>query len=110
VILLSDLPPGGHRKIFDTVGGAHDRIGGLEMSRDGLRLAYDAAIYVVGTDGSGLRRLSADGVSCRCPRLASDGARIAYVANDRLCIADLDGGKPVLLTADNVRVDTFEWM
>ena len=112
VILLSDLPPGGYRKKLDTVGGAHDRIGGLEMSRDGLRLAYDgdAAIYLVGTDGSGLRRLSTDGVSCRCPRFARDGARIAYAANDRLCIADLDGGKPVLLTADDVRVDTFEWI
>jgi hypothetical protein len=111
VILLSDLPPGGHRKIFDTVGGEHGRIGGLEMARNGLRLAYDAdgSIYMVGSDGSGLRRISPDGVTCRCPRFAQDGTRIAYVGNDKLYLADVEGGTPLALTGNDFHLDTFVW-
>jgi hypothetical protein len=109
--LLSDLPPGGHRKSFDTIGDAHGTIGGLEMSPDGLHLTYDAdgAIYVVGSDGSGLRRLSDDQMICRHACFSEDGDRIAYVADGKLCTADLHSGANAVVTGDQLQIEDFHW-
>lgn len=111
LFLLSNLPPGAEVKFFDSVGGEHNRIGALEMSIDGLRLAYDAdgAIYIVESDGSKLRRISKEGVGCRCPRFAEDGARIAFVADGKLCVADCDGNDQETFANDELRVDEFIW-
>lgn len=111
LILLSDIPPGAIVKHFDSIGGEHNRIGALEMSRDGLRLAFDAdgAIYLIGTDGSGLRRVSKEGLDCRCPQLSKDGERIAFVADGQLCVTDCEGTGVETLANDELRVDEFYW-
>jgi len=79
------------------------RLGYLAWFPDGRRLVfamgrgYSGAIYVVRSDGSGLRRLILPGVQ---PELSPDGSRIAYTSKAYgknggpwrpLIIADIDG-------------------
>ena len=111
MFLLSDLSPGSLMKQFDSVGGEHSRIGALEMSSDGLLLAYDAddAIYVVGADGGAVRRISPEGVNCRGPQFSEDGNRIAYIGDDKLRIAGTDGSILAILTGEELRIDKFIW-
>jgi Tol biopolymer transport system component len=113
VLLLADLPPGGHRKVFDTFGREHERIGALAMSPDGLRLAYDGdgVIHLIAADGGNLRRVSPDGMDCRCPHFSEDGARLAYVGNHQLCVADVEAGMTVVTAAggDELRIGGFVW-
>jgi Tol biopolymer transport system component len=69
----------------------------LAWSPDGSRLAFDTddGIWVVGSDGSGLRMVIRDGLS---PTWSPDGSRLAYGTWDDLLggwdglrIADADG-------------------
>jgi Tol biopolymer transport system component len=65
--------------------------GALAWSPDGSRLAFcaDGGIWVIGADGSGLRKLIPKG---EIPNWSPDGSRIAYqVRAGPLRIADADG-------------------
>lgn len=111
VILLADLPPGSHRKEFDSVGRDHHHIGALDVSHDGLLIAYDGdgAIYLLRTDGSDLRRISPDGMNCRGPRLSEDGTRVAYIGDSRLCVSEIYSGATVTASAAEIQVEAVEW-
>jgi Tol biopolymer transport system component len=80
-----------------TRGGGH--VFGLDWSPDGQHLAFaigGRGVYVVGTDGSGLRLVAKDGVD---PYWSPDGSRISHTDFDPttwrysgLEIATLDTG------------------
>jgi len=93
---------------------AFDRIGSLAVSPDGGRMAFEVTdyllagntknrdIWLVGRDGSGLRRLTAadgyDGAPCWSP----DGGTIAFVSDRdgtaQVWTIAVDGGEAVKLT------------
>jgi WD40-like Beta Propeller Repeat len=86
------------RELIESDGKLSDEIGPsakLVWSPDGSRLAFEAAggIWVIGADGSGLRKLIPRGSH---PSWSPDGSRIAYEVDgpDRLGqlrVADADG-------------------
>ncbi|MGH9759925.1 MAG: TolB family protein [Blastocatellia bacterium] len=111
VIVPADLSPGTHVKKLESCSGEHQRISALEMSRDGLKLAYegDGIIYVVGTDGSIPRRITTEGLNCRCPRFSEDGSRLAFVLDQKLCMFSMDDNGSEIFTGDELRIDEFIW-
>jgi len=86
------------RVLLDSDGKLSDGIGShsLAWSPDGSRLAFDGpdGIWVIGADGSGLRKLIPSAAN---PRWSPDGSRIAYQPYDGsgglgpLRIADAEG-------------------
>ena len=82
---------------FDPVRGAvagpaaavletSNKIAALDVSRDGQWLVYQTSLpqedlFVVRTDGTGLRRLTDDKHRDRLPRWSPDGTRIAFYSN-----------------------------
>jgi dipeptidyl aminopeptidase/acylaminoacyl peptidase len=80
------------------------RVSDPRVSPDGKRVAFvigdvslDAnkainQIYVVGTDGSGLKQITNNPTSSSSPRWSPDGKRIAYISGGQIWIMDADGG------------------
>jgi Tol biopolymer transport system component len=98
------------RVLLDSDGRLSDDIyairpNSLDWSPDGSRLAFQAAesIWVIGVDGSGLRKVIPNGEK---PSWSPDGSRIAYQVRRRqflgpLRIADADGGNVQKFTWGN---------
>lgn len=109
VFLLPDLAPGTFRKVFNAVGREHHRIGGLDVSADGLNLCYDGdgATYVVAADGSLLRQISPDGLQSRCARFSKDGRRIAFIGDGVLHVADVDSREEARALPIAGRIESF---
>jgi eukaryotic-like serine/threonine-protein kinase len=96
----------------DVTSGSR-RWSGVDVSRDGQWLAFQPwlqqeDIFVVRTDGTGLRQLTSDPANDRTPRWAPDGRRIAFYSNRdgryQIWTLNPDGGALTRLTAfrDNV--------
>jgi eukaryotic-like serine/threonine-protein kinase len=82
------------------VGGPQHWVG-ARVSRDGRRLALvrwsnQQDLFVMNTDGSGLRQLTSDPVGTRCPDWSADSGSLAfmpYLRNERsVIIIDVDAG------------------
>lgn len=83
-------------------------------------------LYVIGVDGSGLRRLSPDGVGVAVSDTfgpgaswSPDGTRVAFAASvrqgdtytstSRAYVVDVAGGDPVVLTPDGTYMTSARW-
>ena len=99
------------RVLLDSNGELSDGIsipyceGALAWSPDGSRLAFcgPGGIWVIGVDGSGLRKVIPNGEN---PSWSPDGSRIAYQVRGRMSlgplrIADADGGNVQKFTWGN---------
>jgi serine/threonine protein kinase/Tol biopolymer transport system component len=83
------------------LGGPH-HWSGMALSPDGTRLALvrwaanQQDLFVVGADGTGLRRLTGDVASARCPTWAPDNKSVAFVSVLRserhVLLVDADSG------------------
>src|SRR5207245_1283267 len=76
---------------------------GAALHFTGVAPDHRAALYVIHSDGSGLRRILPDSISLRCPSWAPDGHQFtvsAYRAGRSSILAvDLDSGAPRTLLA-----------
>lgn len=109
VFSLSDVSPGATVKQHTAIGGEYHHIGSLQISPDGQWLAFDGddSIYIIATDGSNLRQLSPEGMSCRCPSFSQDGARLAFVSQGKIYMAGIHGNQLTQLTSDELIVEEF---
>jgi hypothetical protein len=109
VFSLSDISPGAVIKGYTAIGGEYHRIGSLQVSSDGQWLAFDGndSIYVIATDGSNLRRLTPDGMSCQCPSFSQDGTRVAFVSQGKIYMVGIQGDQLTQLTGDELIVEEF---
>ena len=86
-------------------------------SPDGRLLAFESdrdgrfAIYIVGVDGSGLRRLTPPDASDSQPGWSPDGRRLVFTSSDsghgRLYVMDADGSNRRRITSSPDRRDFF---
>ncbi len=70
-------------------------------------------LYLIGRDGSGLRRLTFDGASVRTPRFSPDGAKIAFASerlgNFDIWTIDRDGTNLTRVTTSPDRDESPSW-
>ncbi len=78
-----------------------------DLSADGLWLTFNSQgskedLFVLGTDGAGMRQLTEDGAKNRGPRWSPDGKRLAYFSNRagpwEIWLYTLEGGIAQQLT------------
>lgn len=78
-----------------------------DLSADGLWLTFNSQgsredLFVLGTDGAGMRQLTEDGAKNRGPRWSPDGKRLAYFSNRsgpwEIWLYTLEGGSTQQLT------------
>ncbi|MFN8448214.1 MAG: hypothetical protein U0521_06400 [Anaerolineae bacterium] len=91
------------------------------ISPDRTRIAFmsdadgDYDIYVMNSDGSNIRRLTANAVTDRTPAWSPDGAWIVYSSDTRgdgghdLYRVSADGGEPEVLFSDGARNSNPRW-
>jgi hypothetical protein len=92
----------GRRVLVDLSGHLYTEAGWISWSPDGSRLAFAlnrcktcARIYVVSSDGSGLRKVTRqDGVS---PVWSPDGSRVAFIGPEGVATMNADGSDLVSL-------------
>jgi Tol biopolymer transport system component len=94
-------------------------ISAIEWSHDGSQLAFVAggALWVVGSDGAGLRELFApDGLMVKDASWSPDGSRLAVFAGDELWLVATDGAaahrlfQPVVYAGYTMEdVEDVEW-
>ena len=68
----------------------------------------DSEIYVMNPDGSGITRLTSNGVWDSDPCWSPDGSKIVYSSGDAIWVMNFDGSNPKKLTTpseDNYDVD-----
>jgi len=106
--LYSVLPDG--RGLFQVIGTTVNILQDPAWSRDGSRIAYAAGpadgsksdLYSARADGSGLTRLTTDGLGNRHPSYSPDGKWIVFSSkrdgNPEIYVMPAGGGKPVRLT------------
>jgi TolB protein len=89
--------------------------GELAWSPVGDKIAFvsrrdgNAEIYLMNTDGSGLRRLTRNTVGDRNPVWSPDGRRIAFESNWQLNVMNADGSRQRRLTRNGGRNFTPAW-
>lgn len=70
-------------------------------------------LYVIGRDGTRLRRLTFDGAAVRTPRFSPDGTKIAFASaksgNFDIWVVARDGSNPTRVTASPEREDAPSW-
>ncbi len=70
-------------------------------------------LYLIGRDGSNLRRLTFDGAAVRTPRFSPDGTRIAFASaktgNFDIWIVNRDGTNPTRVTTSPEREEAPSW-
>lgn len=112
VFALADIPSGAVLKQFTAIGGEYSRIGSLQISLDGQWLTFDAdnSIYVIATDGSNLKRLTPEHMTCRGPAFSQDGARVAFVSEGKILIVGIGGDQLMQLSGDELIIEEFVWM
>lgn len=110
-IFLPDLPEGARLSEFGTIGGDHRSIGELAIAPDGRSLAYaaDHSIFVVGTDGSRARRISKEGANCRCPWYSEDGSRVAYLADGKLALSEVNSSATETFASHDMELTAVLW-
>jgi len=84
---------------------------------DGLRLAFSGGpnplltdLYVIGADGSDLRRLTFGGQMDRCPQWSPDGTRLLFLrGNDQLRFLDVATGVVSPILPEGVEGQCADW-
>lgn len=70
-------------------------------------------LYLIGRDGSNLRRLTFDGAAVRTPRFSPDGTKIAFASAQAgsfdIWTIDRDGTNPTRITTSRAREDAPSW-
>jgi hypothetical protein len=112
VFALADIPSGAVLKKFTAIGGEYDRIGSLQISPDGQWLTFDGddSVYVIATDGSNLRQVTPDDMTCRGPAFSHDGTRLAFVSEGKILTVGFDGDQLMQLSGDELIIEEFVWM
>ena len=97
------------------------RIGTFDLAPDGSKIVFSATsysmdlnkgnsdIYIVNTDGSGLKAIVNSEKNESSPKFTPDGKKIAYIYNDQIWLCSLDGTKPEQLTNIYTGVNDFSW-
>ena len=85
--------------------------GGLDQSPDGSTIAFhsDQDVWLMSTDGTGLRRITTDGTNST-PRWSADGTRIAYKHSApggpaTLFVVPAGGGTPIDISSEALAAD-----
>lgn len=115
---------GNRRRIRRPLGRTDSRPGledqsGITWSPDGRYLAfrYDRSrgpsgargLYILRSDGTGLLRLTENGLSVGEPAWSPDGSRIAFRCGRSLCAVNVDRSRVRRLTDKSVRADKPAW-
>jgi hypothetical protein len=107
---LGDVLPGAGAHALTPIGGKYSMIRGMQLSPDKKLLLFEAddAIYIMETDGAGLRRIS--DLPARRPVFSPDGSRIAFLSGGKLYIIDWQGRETAMPHAAGLQIDSFLWM
>ena len=89
---------------------AMKRISTFDVSPDGAKIVFsatkyslkenkgDADIYIVNTDGTGLRKLKYSGASESLPKFSPDGKKVFYIKKNQVWQCDLPGNNDKQIT------------
>jgi Tol biopolymer transport system component len=94
VVRPADIPGPMYLKQFTALSGQFRRIGGLQITSDGLWLVFDAdgKIFSLSTDGSKLKTLSPQGLDhCQEPAISKDGKYIAFLEEGTVYTCTIEG-------------------
>ncbi len=81
---------------------------------DMQRSAYDADLWVIGTDGSNDTQLTRNPANDNHPRWSPDGSQIAFLSERdggraAIYLIGANGGEPEKLTTEKSSISDFEW-
>ena len=100
---------------------AMKRIMSYDLSPDGKSIVFDATvydmdknkgnsdIYLINTDGTGLRALKNSDKNESSPKFSSDGKMIAYLIDDQIHTCKTDGSDDEQITDFYTGIDNFTW-
>jgi hypothetical protein len=93
VVRPADIPEPMCLLQFTTLGGQFRRIGGIQVTSDGLWLVFDAdgKIFSLSTDGGELKMISQKDLMCREPAISRDGKQIAFLGEEMLYTCSVTG-------------------
>jgi WD40 repeat protein len=88
--------------------------GRIGFSRSAINFFNPSALFAIGADGRGLRQLTTpppppdqSSRGDELPAWSPDGSRLAFVRDNRIFVADRDGGNAVQLTPDTLAEETL---
>jgi dipeptidyl aminopeptidase/acylaminoacyl peptidase len=97
------------------------RIDDPQISRDGRRIAFSMRatdwpgnrrvpqVWVIGSDGTGLRRLTSIDAGAGGARWSPDGSTIAFLSRGQISLVSVDGGTPKQLSQHATPVSDIAW-
>jgi dipeptidyl aminopeptidase/acylaminoacyl peptidase len=124
LIILLALTPAGHaaEPLTPEQALGYLRIGDLQFSPDGTKLAFVVTSYrwdtlpklrVMDLASGAVQELTPAGKSERSPQWSADGARLAFLSNragaTQVYTLPANGGEPVAVTAHKPGVDAYHW-